>query len=76
MEAIAAFIKTLPAWLATVAEVLLVATIFMTAISFLWGFYIGVSMIRRRSSKLATVEFWPPKLTFHQDPPKEPKDGN
>jgi hypothetical protein len=67
METLVALIKTFPGWLATVAEVLLVAVIFMTAISFLWGFYIGVSMIRKRSHKLATVEFWPPKLTFHDN---------
>jgi len=70
MESIAALIKTLPTWLATVAEVLLVAVVFMTAVSFLWGFYVGVTMIRKRSGKLATVEFWPPRLTFHDNDKK------
>ena len=69
MEAILAAIKSLPAWLAAVAEVLLVVTTFLTALSFLWGFYVGVMMIRRRSSKLSTVEFWPPKLTFKDPEP-------
>lgn len=69
METVLAAIKTLPSWLAAVAEVLLVVTTFLTALSFLWGFYVGVMMIRKRSSRLATVEFWPPKLTFKDPEP-------
>lgn len=67
LESITALIKTLPAWLAAVAEVLLVITIFITAVSFLWGFYVGVTILRKRSARLHTIEFWPPKMTF-KDP--------
>lgn len=73
LESLTAMIKTLPAWLAAVAEVLLVITIFITAISFLWGFYVGVTILRKRSNRLATIELWPPKLTFKD--PEEKKEN-
>jgi len=64
LEALIAFLKTLPAWLATVAEILIIAIIFLTCLTFLAGIWVGLRVIGQRASMISQIEFFPPKITF------------
>ncbi len=66
LETVMAFIKSLPAWLGAVAEILVVAIIFMTAITLLGGIWIGFCIARKRMNQIAEIEFFPPKITFKE----------
>lgn len=59
-----AFIKTLPHWLASVVEVLVVAVVFMTIMTFLMGVWCGIRIIGRRANSIEEIQFFPPKVTF------------
>jgi hypothetical protein len=67
LETIMAFIKSLPAWLGAVAEVLVVAIIFMTAVTFLAGIWCGLRIIGRRANSIQEIQFFPPKIIFKQN---------
>lgn len=71
LEAIAAFLKTLPHWLASVAEVLIVAIVFMTAVTFLAGVWCGLRIIGRRANSIEEIQFFPPKIVFKINNTKE-----
>jgi hypothetical protein len=62
-----AFIKSLPAWLGAVAEVLVVAIIFMTAVTFLAGIWCGLRIIGRRANSIQEIQFFPPKIIFKEN---------
>ena len=64
LESIIAFLKTLPHWLHQVAEVLIVATVFMTMMTFLAGIWCGLRIIGRRANQIESITFFPPKITF------------
>jgi len=64
LETIIAFLKTLPNWLSTVAEVLIVAVVFMTIMTFLVGVWCGLRIIGRRANSIEEIQFLPPKITF------------
>jgi hypothetical protein len=64
LETILAFMKTLPSWLMTVAEVMIVGLTFMTAVTFLAGIWCGMRLIGKRFNQVASIEFMPPKITF------------
>ena len=64
LESIIAFLKTLPSWLHQVAEVLIVATVFLTIMTFLAGVWCGIRIIGRRSNQIESIQFFPPKITF------------
>jgi len=64
LESIIAFLKTLPHWLGTIAEVLIVATVFMTMMTFLAGIWCGLRIIGRRANQIESITFFPPKITF------------
>ena len=64
LETIIAFLKTLPNWLSTVAEVLIVAVVFMTIMTFLVGVWCGLRIIGRRANNIEEIQFLPPKITF------------
>lgn len=64
LETLIAFIKSLPAWLATVAEVLVVAIIFMTAVTFLAGIWCGLRIIGKRANSISEITFFPPRIIF------------
>jgi hypothetical protein len=64
LETIAAFLKTLPHWLASVAEVMIVAIVFMTCVTFLAGIWCGLRIIGRRSNSIQEIQFLPPKIIF------------
>ena len=64
LESIIAFLKTLPTWLHQVAEVLIVATVFLTIMTFLAGVWCGLKIVGRRANQIQSIEFLPPKITF------------
>lgn len=59
-----AFIKSLPAWLSQVVEVLIVAVVFLTIMTFLAGVWCGIRIIGRRANSIEEIQFIPPKVTF------------
>ena len=67
LETIAAFLKTLPSWLASVAEILIVAIVFMTAVTFLAGIWCGLRIVGRRANSIQEIQFFPPKIIFNED---------
>lgn len=64
LESLIAFLKTLPSWLHQVAEVLIVATVFLTIMTFLAGVWCGLKIIGRRANQIESIQFLPPKITF------------
>jgi hypothetical protein len=66
LESLIAFIKSLPAWLGAVAEVLIVAVIFLTAMTFLAGIWCGLRIIGKRANSIAEIQFFPPKIIFKE----------
>jgi hypothetical protein len=66
LETLIAFIKSLPSWLGAVAEVLVVAIIFMTAVTFLAGIWCGLRIVGRRANSIQEIQFFPPKITFKE----------
>lgn len=67
LETLMAFIKSLPSWLGAVAEVLVVAIIFMTAVTFLAGIWCGLRIIGRRANSIQEIQFFPPKIIFKEN---------
>lgn len=66
LETLIAFIKSLPAWLGAVVEVMVVAVIFLTAMTFLAGIWCGLRIIGKRANSIAEIQFFPPKIIFRQ----------
>lgn len=64
LESLITFLKTLPTWLHQVAEVLIVAVVFMTMMTFLAGIWCGLRIIGRRANEIDSISFFPPKITF------------
>lgn len=64
LEAIIAFLKTLPSWLSAVAEVMIVAIVFLTCMTFLAGIWCGLRVIGRRANAIQEIQFFPPKIIF------------
>ncbi len=62
-----AFIKTLPHWLASVVEVMIVAIVFMTCVTFLAGIWCGLRIIGRRANSIQEIQFFPPRIIFKQE---------
>jgi hypothetical protein len=67
LEMLIAFIKTLPHWLASVVEVMIVAIVFMTCVTFLAGIWCGLRIIGRRANSIQEIQFFPPKIIFKQE---------
>jgi hypothetical protein len=67
LETLIAFIKSLPTWLGAVAEVLVVAIIFMTAMTFLAGIWCGLRIIGKRANSIQEIQFFPPRIIFKQN---------
>ena len=67
LETLMAFIKSLPSWLGAVAEVLVVAIIFMTAVTFLAGIWCGLRIIGKRANSIQEIQFFPPKIIFKEN---------
>jgi hypothetical protein len=66
LETLIAFIKSLPSWLGAVAEVLVVAIIFMTAVTFLAGIWCGLRIIGKRANSIQEIQFFPPRIIFKE----------
>jgi hypothetical protein len=66
LETLMAFIKSLPSWLGAVAEVLVVAIIFMTAVTFLAGIWCGLRIIGKRANSIQEIQFFPPRIIFKE----------
>ncbi len=64
METLLAWIKSLPAWLMTVFDILVVTVIFMTAFTLIFGVWIGFCITRKRMNHIVELQFFPPKITF------------
>ena len=64
LESLITFLKTLPTWLHQIAEVLIVAVVFMTMMTFLAGIWCGLRIIGRRANQIESITFFPPKITF------------
>jgi hypothetical protein len=67
LETFIAFIKSLPSWLGAVAEVLVVAIIFMTAVTFLAGIWCGLRIIGKRANSIQEIQFFPPRIIFKEN---------
>jgi len=68
LESGLAFLKGLPVWLHAVTEILIVTVVFMTAITFLAGIWVGLRIIGLRMKNIKELQFIPPKIVFeHHD---------
>jgi ribose/xylose/arabinose/galactoside ABC-type transport system permease subunit len=64
MESLLAWIKALPSWLSSIFDILLVAVIFVTAFTLIFGVWIGFCITRKRMNSIVELQFLPPKITF------------
>jgi len=64
LEMIIAFIKTLPVWLGAVVEVMIVAIVFLTAVTFLTGVWCGLRIVGKRANSIKEITFFPPRIVF------------
>jgi hypothetical protein len=67
LETLMLYIKSLPAWLGAVVEVMFVAVIFMTAMTFLAGIWCGLKVVGKRANSIKEMTFFPPKILFHEE---------
>jgi hypothetical protein len=67
LETLMLYIKSLPAWLGAVVEVMFVAVIFMTAMTFLAGIWCGLKVVGKRANAIKEMTFFPPKILFHEE---------
>lgn len=65
LETIIAFIKTLPVWLGTVVEIMIVAIVFLTAVTFLAGVWCGLRIVGKRANSIKEIMFFPPRIVFN-----------
>lgn len=67
LETLIAFTKSLPAWLGTVLEIMIVTLIFMTALTFLGGIWCGIKIVGKRAQSIKEITFFPPRIIFHEE---------
>lgn len=67
LESLMLFIKSLPTWLGHVVEILFVAIVFITAMTFLAGVWCGLRIIGQRSKSIKEIGFFPPKIIFSEN---------
>lgn len=70
LETLIAFIKTLPSWLGAVVEVMVVAVIFLTAMTFLAGVWCGLRIVGKRANAIEEITFFPPRIKFKSEETK------
>ena len=75
LESIITFIKSLPAWLGHAVEILIVAIVFLTAMTFLAGVWCGLKIIGRRANSISEIQFFPPKITFINTVEEDKQNG-
>jgi ribose/xylose/arabinose/galactoside ABC-type transport system permease subunit len=66
MESMLAWIKGLPTYLATLFDILVIAVIFLTAFTLIFGVWIGFCITRKRMNSIVELQFLPPKITFKE----------
>jgi hypothetical protein len=67
LESLSVFINSLPTWLSHTVEVLIVAILFLIAMTFLIGLWCGLRIIGQRSKSIKEISFFPPKITFEHE---------
>jgi hypothetical protein len=67
LETLIAFIKTLPAWLGAVVEIMIVAIVFLTAVTFLAGVWCGLRIVGKRANAIEEITFFPPRIKFKSE---------
>lgn len=68
LEALIAAVKSLPTWLGTVTEIMIVALIFTTAITLLAGIWLGILVVKRRARSIKSFTLIPFRIEFEVDP--------
>lgn len=63
-------LKSLPAWLGHAVEILIVAVIFSFAVIFLWGFALGIRIVRGKRKEIKKISILPPSIEFYSDEDK------
>jgi hypothetical protein len=66
LEMIVVSIAKLPHWLGLVAEVMLVTILFTFAIIFLWGMWLGISIVGRRANDIESITLIPLEIKFRE----------
>ena len=66
MESLLAWVKSLPMWLMTLFDILVVAVIFLTAFTLIFGVWIGFCITRKRMNSIVELQFFPPKIQFRE----------
>jgi len=66
LETLIAFTKSLPSWLGAVVEIMIVAVLFMTALTFLAGIWCGLKVIGKRANSIEEIRFFPPRILFRE----------
>jgi hypothetical protein len=64
LETVLAFIKTLPSWLMNVCDILIVAVLFLTSMTFLAGIWCGIKVIGKRANSIKEISLLPPRIIF------------
>jgi hypothetical protein len=57
-------LKTLPTWLAHTVDILIVAILFLTSITFITGMWCGLVIIGKRANSISEITFFPLKVSF------------
>lgn len=66
METIASWISSLPSWLATSLDVLIIAIVFLTGFTLIAGIWVGFCITRKRMDAIVELQFFPPKIIFKE----------
>jgi hypothetical protein len=64
LEMIVAAIAKLPTWLSMITDALLVIILFTFSIIFLWGMFVGIRIIGRRSNDIESITLIPFGIKF------------
>ena len=66
METLMAWVKTLPHYLSTLVDILVIAIVFLTAFTLIFGVWLGFCITRKRMNSIVELQFLPPKITFKE----------
>jgi ribose/xylose/arabinose/galactoside ABC-type transport system permease subunit len=66
METLLAWVKGLPAMLQSIVDILIIAVIFLTAFTLIFGVWIGFCITRKRMNSIVELQFFPPKIVFKE----------
>jgi len=75
LESLTALIKTLPAWLSTITEILVIGIGFATALTLLAGVWIGILVVRRRARSIKSFTLVPFGIEFYTELTKEQQNA-